>query len=64
VWIPRLITEINFFPEETIVRLEDGVELVCATEYPDGKKMTLEEFRNTYFLIEHQEIYVNKIQDN
>ena len=60
----RLVSDINFFKNETIVKLDDGEELTLSTNYPDGARMTLDEFKNIFFDIEHREIYVNEILDN
>jgi hypothetical protein len=59
----NLVTDINFFPNETVVKLDNGDELSFIPKHPDGTPMTLEELRECFFLVEHNEIYLNEIED-
>lgn len=60
----NLVTEINFFPNETILRLEDGEDLTIAVDNIDGHRMTLDEFRNTVWQVAMGEIYIGKVKDD
>lgn len=57
--MPKLCTDINFFPNETLIKLEDGQELSIIPTWPDGTRMNLDEFREAFMLPMQGEIYIN-----
>lgn len=40
-----------FSRDKTVVQTESGKEIALSTHFSDGRKMTLDEFRDIYFTI-------------
>ena len=59
----KLVTDINFFPNETLIRLEDGDILSSPAVDEKGNRKTLQEFEELFFIIQHAEIYVTDCED-
>lgn len=60
----KLVTDINFFPDETIVKLEDGEEIFCSIVKEDGSRMTKDELRALFLMPTQGELYVRECEDD